>query len=89
MVTHACKMFKKISCIVVSSRLSCLRSWVVDDVLWWINYECLVVQHDEFDEVKIFSILEMWWVVYDYKCEQCVALMMFFWLLAVIDELYA
>jgi len=31
----------------------------------------------------------MWWVVYDYKCEQCVALMMFFWLLAVIDELYA
>ena len=28
-----------------------------------------VVQHAEFDEVKMFSILEMWWVVYDYKCE--------------------
>jgi len=27
------KMFKKISCIVVSSCLSCLRSRVVDDVL--------------------------------------------------------
>ena len=35
-----------------------------------------VVYHDEFDEVKMFSILEMWWVVYDYKCEECVALMM-------------
>ena len=37
-----------------------------------------VVQHVEFDEVKMFSILEMWWVVYDYKCEECVALMMFY-----------
>jgi len=34
-----------------------------------------VVSHDELDEVKMLSILEMWWVVYDYKC---VALMTFY-----------
>ena len=60
------------SCIVVSS---CLRSWVVSDVLWWIKYECLCCL--------------TWWIwwslrcllylkcdeVFDYTCEECVALM--------------
>ncbi len=29
------------SCIVVSSCLSCLRCWVVEEESWWNNYECI------------------------------------------------
>ena len=59
------------SCIVVSSCLSCLRCWVVEEESWWNNYECIccltwwtwwcydVFYMMNFDDVSIWWILTM------------------------------
>jgi len=39
--------------------------------------------------LMMFSIHDLWWVVYDYKCFRMCCIDDVLWLLTVIDELYA